>query len=102
MFNIGDKVICINDSIDFDKTDEIRKDIPNWIKKDEEYTVREILDNDGIVTGVLLDEVKNFPKYFHLLDRIQEPGFATWRFRKLQHAKRTVHEYNEEEILLNL
>lgn len=97
MFNVGDKVICTNDAIDFDKKEEIRSDIPNWIQKDEEYTIREILDNDGIVTGVLLEEVRNFPKYFQLIDRIQEPGFATWRFRKLQYATNQAYELKEKE-----
>lgn len=82
----GDKVICINDKIDPDKSNEIRKDFEIWITRDKEYTIREILDNNGIVTGVLLDEVHNFPKFFKLINRFQEPAFAMWRFRKLQYA----------------
>ena len=82
----GDKVICINDKIDPDKSGEIRRDFEIWITKDKEYTIREILDNNGIVTGVLLDEVHNFPKFFKLINRFQEPAFAIWRFRKLQYS----------------
>ena len=82
----GDKVICINDKIDPDKSGEIRRDFEIWIAKDKEYTIREILDNNGIVTGVLLDEVHNFPKFFKLINRFQEPAFAIWRFRKLQYS----------------
>lgn len=52
---IGSKVICINDTIDADKIEEIKNDFENWIKKDTVYTIRAILDNDGIVTGVLLE-----------------------------------------------
>lgn len=81
----GTKVICIDASIDPDKQEEIARDFEIWIKKDEEYTIREILDNDGIVTGVLLEEVYNLPKFMHLINRIQEPAFAIWRFRKLGH-----------------
>jgi len=69
--NIGSKVICINDTIDADKIEEIKKDFENWIKKDTIYTIRAILNNDGIVTGVLLEEVHNFPKFFKLLNRFQ-------------------------------
>lgn len=82
----GDKVICIDARIDPDKSQEIRKDFEIWVTKDKEYTIREILDNNGIVPGVLLDEIHNFPKFFKLLNRMQEPAFALWRFRKLNYA----------------
>lgn len=76
----GIKVKCINDLIDLYKQEEIKKDFDNWIKKGVVYTVREVLHNDGIVTGILLEEVYNFPVYFKLLNRVQEPAFAKWRF----------------------
>ena len=82
----GDKVICVDASIDPQKAEEIKRDFEIWINKDKEYTIREILENKGIVPGVLLEEVHNFPKYFKLIDRIQEPAFAIWRFRKLNYA----------------
>lgn len=82
----GDKVICINATIDPEKAEEIRTDFEIWITKDKEYTIREILDNNGIVPGLLLEEVYNLPKYFKLLGRYQEPAFAIWRFRKLNYA----------------
>lgn len=83
----NDKIICVNSKIDPDKIEEISKDFENWIEKGVEYTVREVLNNDGIVTGILLDEVHNFPKFFKLLNRVQEPAFATWRFRKVSKSK---------------
>lgn len=96
----GDKVICVNATIDPEKAEEIRRDFEIWITKDTQYTIREILDNNGIVTGVLLDEVHNFPKYFKLIDRFQEPAFAQWRFRKLNYANRPAEEeVNEEELV---
>jgi hypothetical protein len=82
----GDKVICIDASIEPDKVEEIRKDFEIWVTKDKEYTIREILDNNGIVPGVLLEEIHNIPKFFNLLNRFQEPAFATWRFRKLNYT----------------
>lgn len=85
----GDKVICIDATIDPEKAEEIAKDFEIWITRDKEYTVREILDNNGIVPGILLDEVHNLPKYFKLLSRFQEPAFALWRFRKLNYATQT-------------
>ncbi|WP_187359817.1 hypothetical protein [Mucilaginibacter ginsenosidivorans] len=95
----GDKVICIDASIDPEKAEEIRRDFEIWITKDKEYTIREILENNGIVPGVLLDEVHNFPKYFKLIDRMQEPAFAIWRFRKLNYAIGSAEEVKEAELV---
>lgn len=95
----GDKVICINAAIDPEKSEEIRRDFEIWVTKDQEYTIREILDNKGIVTGVLLDEIHNFPKYFKLINKFQEPAFAQWRFRKLNYATAEATEEHEEELV---
>jgi hypothetical protein len=95
----GDKVICIDASIDPEKTEEIRRDFEIWVTKDHEYTIREILDNNGIVPGVLLEEIHNFPKFFKLINRMQEPAFAIWRFRKLNYATGTAEEVQEAELV---
>lgn len=95
----GDKVICIDASIDPEKAEEVKRDFEIWITRDKEYTIREILENNGIVPGVLLDEVHNFPKYFKLIDRFQEPAFALWRFRKLNYATATEAEEHEGELV---
>src|SRR5258708_22514392 len=94
----GDKVICIDASIEPEKAEEIKRDFEIWIGKDKEYTIREILDNNGIVPGLLLDEIHNFPKFFKLINRFQEPAFALWRFRKLNYASK--EEALEEEAEL--
>jgi hypothetical protein len=95
----GDKVICVDASIDPDKSDEVRRDFEIWITKDKEYTIREILENNGIVPGVLLDEIHNFPKYFKLIDRMQEPAFAIWRFRKLNYATVNETEVHQADLV---
>jgi hypothetical protein len=95
----GDKVICINDRIDPEKAEEIRRDFEIWVVKDKEYTVREILDNNGIVPGILLEEIHNFPKFFNLINKYQEPAFATWRFRKLNYATNNEESVKEEEVV---
>ncbi|HVV56233.1 MAG TPA: hypothetical protein VHC47_12945 [Mucilaginibacter sp.] len=95
----GDKVICVDDRIDPEKSEEIRRDFEIWVTKDKEYTIREILDNEGIVPGLLLEEIHNFPKYFKLINRFQEPAFATWRFRKLNYAKGAEEESHEKELV---
>lgn len=95
---VGSKVICINDSIDADKIEEIKQDFQNWIKKDTVYTIRAVLDNDGIVTGVLLQEVYNLPIFFKLLNRYQEPAFATWSFANHKVEVAQLEEIYEEVI----
>ena len=95
----GDKVICIDAGIEPEKAEEIKRDFEIWITKDREYTIREILDNNGIVPGLLLDEVHNFPKFFKLINRFQEPAFALWRFRKLNYATETEAEEHEAELV---
>lgn len=92
-------MICIDATIDPEKAEEIAKDFEIWITRDKEYTVREILDNNGIVPGILLDEVHNLPKYFKLLGRFQEPAFATWRFRKLNYATKTEAVEAKQELV---
>lgn len=98
---VGDKVVCIDDSVSPQKMHVIFRLYTQWLKKDKEYTIREVVDNDGIVTGLLLEEVVN-PLFFEsvLLKRFIEPAFATWRFRKVQTQKQTNVQEEEEEFSL--
>lgn len=59
----------------------------NWVKKGKTYTVRQVLQNDDIVHGVLLEEVRNEPIYIELIGREQEPAFGMFRFRELEDDK---------------
>lgn len=97
MFSIGDKVQCIDDMVAPDKVEITKHIYVNWVKKGEEYTIREVYDNDGIVPGVLLEEVHNFPVEIPLTGKIQEPAFATWRFRKIASRKIGITETVEME-----
>jgi hypothetical protein len=81
--NVGSKVICVDDSIKPGKLAFVGYAYPNWIKEREVYTVREILPNDDIVPGIVLEEVVNPPLYVHILGREQEPAFRLTRFREL-------------------
>jgi len=87
MFEIGEKVICINNSMQPHTIEELKKDMPNWLKKYEKYTIRGFTSNNGIVDGLWLEEIKNDYKFFRLIDKFQEPAFALWRFRKLEPAE---------------
>jgi hypothetical protein len=84
---IGDKVTCINDDfsnvIDSLKQTEGCKFL-NFPKKDHEYTVREIFDNNGIVTSILLEEIVNQSFKIPILNTQRELSFADWRFTKLK------------------
>lgn len=94
-FNAGDSVLCIDDTMLPHTVEELKKDVPNWIKKDEKYTVRAVLSNRGIATGLLLEEITNEPKYFDLIGGFQEPAFGDWRFRKLKPTESLVEAVQE-------
>lgn len=98
MFDKGDKIICIDDSIAADKLHLNDLIYSNWIKKDIPYIVRDILYNDNIVGGILLEEIHNKPVFIKLLGRVQEPAFATWRFRK-QNSIELDQSFEENEML---
>lgn len=84
MFEIGEVILCCEDYKLPHTREEIDKNMPHWVKKGEKYTVRGFNDNNGIVVGVLLEEVVNPQLYFKLIDRVQEGAFRTDRFVKLQ------------------
>tara|TARA_Y100000389_G_C17457270_1_gene519023 strand:+ start:1706 stop:2005 length:300 start_codon:yes stop_codon:yes gene_type:complete len=79
MFEIGDRVICVNAKPPEGMNIGI---FPNWVKEGKIYTIRGFHDNDDIVVGVLLEEIINPIVPIALINRFQEPAFATWRFNK--------------------
>ena len=81
---VGKKVVCIDDSIKPGKENFVKYAFPNWIKEGYVYTVREIVENQGIVPGILLREVANPHIYIHLINTTQEPAFRLDRFRELE------------------
>ena len=95
MFDIGQKVKCVDASISSHMKEEIDNDFEMWVRQGHKYTIRGFNENDGIVVGVLLEEIHNHPKFFRLLGRHQEPAFKMDRFRKLQPNE------VEEEVAVN-
>ena len=98
MFKVGENVVCINDTMEASKAPELLKYFKQWVVKDEIYTIREFKENDGIVVGVLLEEVKNNEKWFQLLGRFQEPAFSLDRFVKIN----TTEEENAISELMEM
>lgn len=102
--NIGDLVVCVDDSMQPHTIEELKADVPNWIKKGKTYTIRGFVDSDFVV-GVLLEEIHNPLKYFKLVDKVQEPSFAIWRFKKTIEAEQkemSTSHIEQVERLLNL
>lgn len=93
--DIGTKVICIDDSIPAHLDMEIfKKEFPNWVKKDEKYTIRDIFYNNNIVTSIVVKELKNPILFFPgTINRSQEASFRITRFRELDE-----NEIEEEEL----
>lgn len=99
MINIGDTVVCIDASMQAHTVEELRRDVPNWIKEGQQYTIRAFTDYDFVV-AVYLEEIHNFPVYFRFLGRMIEPGFKIERFRKVEEA--TKYEEVKQENLITI
>jgi len=100
MFGVGDKIKCIDDSVKLGMEAFTKEVFYNFVKKDKEYTVRGFLDNGGIVTGVLLEEIHNFPVFQPILGHKQEPAFRTSRFVKTQSAPIKESYFEEKNSIL--
>jgi hypothetical protein len=94
-FHIGDTIVCVDASMKPEALAEIKRTIPNWVVKEEEYVIRGFQENDGIALGILLEEITNPLCYIPLLGRVQEPAFADWRFRKLSSSEIMVEVASE-------
>jgi len=81
---VGSRVLCTDSSIKASEIFMVSRVYSMWVDNGSEYTIREVLDNDGIVTGVLLAEIVNDPIPQELLGgRFQEPAFRVTRFQEL-------------------
>ena len=91
--DIGTRILCVDDSIPAHLDMEVfKKEFPNWVKKDEKYTIRDIFYNDNIVTSIVVKELKNPILFFPgTINRSQEASFRITRFRELE-------EVEEEEL----
>jgi hypothetical protein len=96
MFEVGERIVCIDDTIKMEMLFPVIDMYVNWVKKGRVYTVRAILHNDDIVVGILLEEISNPSVFIKLINREQEPAFATWRFAKRSLAE--IEDLNEAEL----
>jgi len=96
------KVKCIDDSINPEFIIETVKYFPNWVKEGEIYTVWDVLENDSIVTGYLLEELQNEMVYQPLLGREQEAAFRASRFEVVSYKEEEEIEENYHQIHINL
>ena len=94
LLGVGDEAICIDDARPEGWSSDV---FPQWVVKDLKYIVRELVDNDDIVVGCLVRELRNPPIFQKLLGREQEPAFATWRFSKLRSAYEIAEEKASEK-----
>ena len=93
--DIGTRILCVDDSIPAHLDMEVfKKEFPNWVKKDEKYTIRDIFYNDNIITSIVVKELKNPILFFPgTINRSQEASFRITRFRELEED-----EVEEEEL----
>jgi hypothetical protein len=97
---VGKKVVCVDASIKPGKEDFVKYAFPSWIKEGQIYTVRAIVENQGIVPGMYLKEVVNPSIYIHLIKTHQEPAFRLDRFKELEDQE--LEEDLEEVLELEL
>ena len=95
----GTRVICVDDSKRPEVAEWATKHCPNWVKKGDKYTIREFDNHDGIVDGVLLEEIINPLVYMTKWNKVIEPRFATWRFEVLQEDEAMEEELEKVSIL---
>jgi hypothetical protein len=96
------KVKCIDDTINPEFIIETVKYFPQWVKEGEIYTVYDVLENQGIVTGYLLEELQNEMVYQPLLGREQEAAFRATRFEVVSYKEEEESEEVSHEIYINL
>ena len=99
MFEIGEVVLCCEDYKLPHTREELSQNMPNWVKKGQKYTIRAFNDNQGIVVGVLLEEVVNPVLYFKLIDKAQEGAFRLDRFRKLAEDEVSAEKIEQENLI---
>lgn len=98
----GSRVRCIDASIKPEMIDFVREYMPNWVRKNGIYHIRQICHNDGIVDGYLLEEIFNLPAPCTVAGKtfFIEPRFATWRF--VEEEEEVFEEsMSLEEIMMN-
>jgi len=101
---VGQRVICIDDTVKAGKEDFVKGVYGGWVKEGTIYTIRDIINHDDIVTGILLEEIISPPLYIHLIDDMAEPAFRTSRFAIWQQAEaeEEISESIEEELLIGI
>ena len=97
MLKIGDRIICVDSSMQTHTVEELTKDVPNWIKEGKIYTIRGFGDYEFVV-GIYLEEVHNPAKWFSSVGGFVEPAFRNDRFRKLESSESDI-EICEEELV---
>jgi hypothetical protein len=97
---VRQKVVCIDDSVKPGKEEFVAQVYKQWIKKDQVYTIRHILNNQDIVPGILLKEIHNPEIFIDLIDTYQEPAFRISRFKPLDEFEPlSAEEQLREEIV---
>lgn len=96
MFQINEKIICINDSISQSGVYELYQ---QWVIKDQEYTVRSCTwDSINNCYRVLLNEVFNKPTYIEGIMAKVEPGFSHKRFASQKEIEVESYIYEREGV----
>ena len=91
---VNDKVVCLDDNFPMEITSKWFEQLPI---KNEIYTIREIRPA-GAEGGILLNELRNKPKYFEVFKGHLEPAFSPKRFAPLAEVDNLALKEELEEV----
>lgn len=95
MFKPGEKIVCVDAKPAADGVMDLFK---YWVKDNQTYTVRSTRNGFTGHMGVLLEELKNPSIPVPQLNGKAEPGYAEWRFRRLEDVLNEISIAELEEI----
>jgi hypothetical protein len=99
MFKPGEKIVCVDAK---PAVEGVMSHFKYWVEDRQTYTVRSTRNGFTGHMGVLLEELKNPPILIEQLGGKAEPGYAEWRFRRLEEVLEQISIKEKEETEIEI